>query len=238
MPGETAPFRLLFGEIPEGAEVASVEFLYLARQKKVNTLSSQVVFSSEPYTYIDHYDHFNLVGTVVNQNDQPVSAGVVAAVLDANGEVLDVVDGWVAPGYLRPDNELPFHLGNWQILNASSQEVPLLDLAQDFVVFVEPAWTRAKRDGQNAEVLESGNLDWSFDDTRVFITGDILSDISNFSEIYIVVTVLGADGSTILGMNDDIWTDEVHFEDWVHVGATAFDPETAQVDVVVWGVTW
>jgi hypothetical protein len=238
MPGEVAPFRVLFRDIPEGAEVASVEFLYLARQRKVNTLSSQVVLSSEPHTYIDHYDYFNLVGTVVNQNDQPVSAGVVAAVMDTNGEVLDVVDDWVAPGYLHPDHAFPFHLGGWEILNATSQEMPLLDLAQEFVVFEEPAWIRTNSDEDNAEILEAGNLDWSFDGSRLLITGDILSEIADISEIYIVAIVVGPDGSTILGMNDDYWTDEVHFEVWVHVDAVAFDPETAQVDVVVWGVTW
>lgn len=238
MPAKETPFRLKLSDIPDGVEPANLELFCMARQAEINPLAPEIVFAGNPRTFIDYSGQFNLVGTILNQSEQYLAAHLVAAVLDADGRVLDVVSDWMNPDYLPPGIELPFNLDYWDLLNDDDQEIPLANLVQDFIILVDPASIYVASEDPKLIVLETTNLDWSFDGYYVIISGEIADDTSSFEEIDIIGTVLGAGGTIIVGTGGYSAKDGNRFETYIAVDKNNFNAGAVDVHLVVWGLSY
>ncbi len=219
----------------EGGENVASYNLYTdyATTEREDTL--ELIFSENQYAYFDSFDSFHLVGEVTNNTDKVLSISMVAAIYDAEGNVIDAStqDIFVSAA---PGETLPFDFDSWGPLNTSTDASAR---ASTYSVQWDPYWTwESSSDTVNLTTQNDNN---QYDDFQGIFTGEVVNDSggSLTSAIVIVSLYDQASGEIIATDFTGVW-EEIPEGDSFSYTATIdlepdFDPQSVEYVIIVKG---
>ena len=201
-PGESGPFRISITGPQSGTDSIADYALYLDAEysEPVDVFNISI---SEAVNYLDAFESLHLVGEATNNGDVSLSVRLVAAVYDAEGNVLDA-SFYDAPFSLAPGETIPYDFDFWGPLNYSPA---LLDMADSYTIQVDGYWTWET--GIQYVDLTTTNDTNEFD-LWVEFTGEIVNNSGSTVEGAAIVIYL-RDTSTgqVVGVGSDFVFEEM-----------------------------
>ncbi len=135
MGGESGPFLATVSG--QGLRKPRLDLL-ISAVKADATFDYRFDFSGTANFYADEIADYHLVGLVTNSNEVPMSLALIAAVYDADGNVLDVNRTHIPCDPLPPGETVPFDFTFWDLLDF---EEGLGEKVASYTVMVDEAWT-------------------------------------------------------------------------------------------------
>jgi len=143
--------------------------------------------------YADGSGGFHLVGTLLNNGTETLTANLVAGLYGADKKVMDA-ESTGAPLYLTPGVALPFNLDSFSSLNFDPDRIKLVDT---YTVQIDPYWTFAVST-EPVTLKTSGDKQADQGDGRWTITGNIANSSGKaLSSETVVVAAADAQGKVV-----------------------------------------
>jgi len=148
-------------------------------------------------TFYDDFGNLHLIGTAINNSNDPLYISLVAGLYAADGTVLDAATASV-PIYVLPGGEAPFQFQYFSSVNFNQDQADLVD---SYTIRVDRYWSYAPT--FDTVELESANEDVGDDGSGIVkATGEVTnSSTKDLSSIVVIVAIY--DGNTLVGME---WT--------------------------------
>jgi hypothetical protein len=234
-PGESGPFRITMIRPIESVEsVASYE-LYSDVIPAQEEETVELIFSENQYPYIDTFDSFHLVGEITNNADKVLNISMIAAIYDAEGNVIDASaqDIFVSAA---PGETLPFDFDSWGPLNYSAAAIAKADT---YSVQWDPYWTwESPFEYVNLTTQNDNN---QYDDFQGIFTGEVVNTSGELINSVIVIVSLydQASGEIIATDYTGIWDEIPDGGSSSYTVAVdlepEFDPESVEYVIIVKG---
>ncbi len=115
-PGASGPFRVtITGQ--EAGIVNIADFEVYVDAQVTDAIAPFNITISDAYNYKDVFDYPHLVGEVTNNDSVNLNISLIAAIYNANNEVIDVASVTLPISSLAPGETLPFDFDFWGPLN-------------------------------------------------------------------------------------------------------------------------
>ncbi|MEM3432729.1 MAG: FxLYD domain-containing protein [Candidatus Methanomethyliaceae archaeon] len=136
-PGQTGFFRVMMNGPQAGTDQIVQHTVYIDAQR--SELQAEIPFTIvSSRDYLDLLGNFHLVGEATNRSESPYKINLLAAIYDAEGNVLDASDLGLPFAALKPGESVPFDFSHWGPLNTKEG---WLETADHFVVYIDYYWT-------------------------------------------------------------------------------------------------
>ncbi len=234
-PGESGPFIVYMSGPGEGTDIIK-EYKVYVNSVKGSEDTYDIEFVGDENFYRDEYDNFHLVGEVANHSNKILDIRLVAAVYDADGNVLDADTLDLPLSALEPEETCPYDFDFWNLINYDDDVAQMID---HYTVQWDPAWTWTS----SSQVKLNATAEVSYDDStatfEVHAENDSQYDLASAEAV-----VLFRDKNTgnVVATADDFSIDDipagssVDFSIDVYLPAD-FDQNAVTYEVIVRGVT-
>ena len=203
-PGEDGPFRVSLIAPQGGVDRVDDYAIYLSA---VETEAESVVDVAigDAFNFYDVWDDFHLVGEVTNEGALPLDLNLIAAVYDADDNVLDVAEESLSINELKPGESLPYEFDSWGILNYSNS---IFDLAETYTIQIDRYWTwEATTRYADLTTIDDAV---TFDEYNGDYTGTIVNETDEtYSGAVIVIYLVDKETGAIVGLGQDFSYDEL-----------------------------
>jgi hypothetical protein len=203
-PGQIGFFRVTMNGPREGTAQIVKHTVYIDAQ--LSEPLAEIPFAiASSRDYLDIYGNFHLVGEVSNQSQSPYKVNLLAAIYDANGNVLDASDLGLPFAVLVPGESVPFDFSHWGPLNTKEG---LIETADHFVVYIDYYWTWVPTSEGIELTLQDQREDFGAEEAT--FSGKVLNDTgSPLNSVTVVVALRDAQDNKVIATNYDFFNEEL-----------------------------
>ncbi len=235
-PGEDGPFRVTMQGHESGtADITEYELFIDASISEPEDYFD-LTFSEFQNNYVDAYDSFHLVGEVTNNHPNSLSISLIAAIYDANDNVIDAASVDVPIYGVASGETVSYDFDFWGPLNYKSG---MIDQADHYTVQWDPYWTWESY--TEYVDISTANDSNEFDDYSGKFIGEVVNDTGQpLGGAVIVISMYEIETGNIFAVGytsvfDDIADgSSAPYEIYVEV-PTGFDPNTVEYVITAKG---
>ena len=179
------------------------------------------------------------MGELTNNAEETLNVSMIAALLDANGNVIDVTSGYLPFYSIAPGETLPYDVDGWSVVNYIDGYFD--EMADTYHIWVDYYWVYPSSYELTALTIDEATDEHEIKDTSATFTGNVVNQTDVTMESVIVVVTLH-DKAT--GM--PIATNHSYLSDDLLAGASGayevtlwlpldLDPDTVEYRILVKG---
>ena len=203
-PGASGPFRVTMDGPASGVEEIVEYDIYL--DAEITSPEDEMALSlSEHHDYVDsRFEDLHLVGEVTNDDDESWNVTLLAAIYDADDNVIDASSLNLPISALAPGETVPYDFYSWGPLN---YKTGFIEQAVRYTVQWDPYWTWTT-DTEYQE-LTTTNDDSSFDNGMGTFTGQVVNNSGGTIDSAVVILGMRDEstGQIIATSSTTIWDD-------------------------------
>ena len=204
-PGESGPFRVTMDGPASGVGEIAEYNVYL--DAEITTPEDKRMLSlSEHHNYVDsRFDDFHLVGEVTNDDDESWNVTLLAAIYDADDNVVDVSSLNLPVSALAPGETVPYDFDSWGPLN---YKAGFIEQAVRYTVHWDPYWTWSTDTVyQELSTVNDEMLPVSANGLGTF-TGQVVNDSGGTIDYVIIILGLrDSTGQIVATGSTTVWDD-------------------------------
>jgi len=185
-PDDSGPFRVSI-TVPDDVDIDNYE-LYVDAEVTEQANYYDFEFSESHENYMDQFDDFHLVGEITNYADETLNVSMIAALLDEDGNVIDVSSGYLPFYSIAPEETLPYDVDNWSVVNYTDGYFD--EVAASYHIWVDYYWVYPSSYDLTELTIDENADEHEIDDTSATFTGMVLNETDADMESVIVVVTL------------------------------------------------
>lgn len=210
-PGGTAPFRVTINMPEEGTADTYqiyVDGEYSTQNDIFDIALDDIQLTDEHFDYKDdsYFSQVHLVGEVTNNTGNRLSVGLIAALYDKDGNVIDVASATLPVYGIAPGETIPYEFAsNWGVANSKEGIYP--DQTDKYRVFVDPEWTYES----STELfdLTYSDIENDLSDGQIKFTGKAVNEASAArSNVVVIVSLYDKENDQVVATGYSyVWDD-------------------------------
>ncbi|GEM_PF-2503313 len=224
LPGESTPFLLTIENYGPGVDGAAIDIVATASQTD-ETFDYVFSFPDDIHFAPDNFGDIHLVGSVVNENDEPMSVSLIGALYDENGNVLDAVTLDVPYDPLDPGATGTYDFDYWHVLNADPE---IVDQVAAYSIQVDNYWTWSM--DYTLMPMDATIDDLSSDGYTIAIEGTVTNNGDTAVEnVSVIVNLYDQDGN-LVATGDTFMVDGLSIGDSTDFSLYIYPPDDVDSD--------
>ncbi len=222
-PGASGPFRVTMDGPASGVEEIVEYDIYLDAEI-TSPEDEMALLLSEHHDYVDsRFEDFHLVGEVTNDNDESWNVTLLAAIYDADDNVIDASSLSLPVSALAPGETIPYDFDSWGPLN---YKAGLIEQAVRYTVHWDPYWTwTTDTVYEELSTVNDERLPVSANGLGTF-TGQVVNDSGGTIDYAIIILGLRDSTGQIVGTGSTtVWDDLADGASAEYTIYVDFDPD-------------
>ncbi len=183
-PGDSGPFRVSITTPPDAELTTYV--IYVDSEVTDQADYYDFEFGETHANYMDSFGNFHLVGQITNNAEETLNVSTIAALLDADGKVIDVSSGYLPFYAIEPGETLPYDVSGWTTVNYIDGYYD--EKAASYHIWVDYYWVYPST--YEFVTITSSDDDNLFKSGSATFTGNALNNSTETLENVIVVVTL------------------------------------------------
>jgi len=237
LPEERAPFSLRFapGEGSFDPQNPDLEIFFGAVINETFAAEPAISLSQNQLAYVDGSGDFHLVGQVLNEESGPHDVSIIAAVYDADGQVVDVCDQRLVPEGLPSGSITAYDIRCWDRVTNLQENDALRAQVQTFDLMVDRSYALQESD-RTAQLLDVGKYTVNIYDSTIEVQGLLTPAAGDFEVVSVVVNVRDTASNMLVGSaSTELSPGTTEFSLYIQTDPASFNPDTLEFSVERYG---
>jgi hypothetical protein len=183
-PGDSGPFRISI-TAPADADLSDYT-IYVDASVTEQANYYDFAFGETQANYLDSFGNFHLVGNLTNSATETLNVSMIAALLDADGNVIDVASGYIPYYAIEAGETLAYDVDGWATVNYIDGYYD--EKAASYHIWVDYYW--AYSSSYEFVTMSSKDDDSLFKSDSATFTGSAVNNSTETLENVIVVVTL------------------------------------------------